>query len=564
MERTQYLEIGIKVDLYKLISTRLLLQASSGGGKSYAIRKLAEQAIGKVQVLIIDIEGEFVTLREKYPFALIGKDGDIPLSTRHAEVLAHKLLETNLSAIIDLSEMEIDQRKLFAKRFLNALVESPKDLWHEVIVIIDEADFFAPEGKESESTRSVINLTSRGRKRGICAVLATQRIAKLHKDATADILNKIIGLTGQDIDQARAGKELGFVGQDKISSLRKLKPGEFYGFGPAISYEVQKFKVSKVTTTHMQSGQFAAKPPVTPLAIKKILSKLQSIPEEAERELTTRQDLESEVRRLKAELKKKNGAHADKPFDDTQLSALKQKVNEMAVAYSAEKKYSSLLYKHLQKIQTGLKGISGLITDIPQKEQDIPVINLNANYTKKEPVYSKNPVEKVNQNVTKSMSVAISGSGDYRMLQAAAMYFPEPISKKRMAAIAGLKHSSGTFGTYLAKLSSSGFLSGSRNEYQCTKHGYEYVKAKTGVPELPDNLVGFWINILGSGSGCARMLQALADAYPNSLTKENIGLATGLSSSSGTFGTYLSKLTSNALVEKRGSAYCLAPELINN
>ncbi len=75
------IDIGIKIDLEKLISSRLLVQASSGGGKSYAIRKLAEVCMGNVQVIIVDIEGEFVTLREKYPFALVSKvGGDIPLN----------------------------------------------------------------------------------------------------------------------------------------------------------------------------------------------------------------------------------------------------------------------------------------------------------------------------------------------------------------------------------------------------------------------------------------------------------------------------------------------------
>lgn len=177
------IDIGIKINLDKLISSRLLVQASSGGGKSYAIRKLAEELSGQIQVIIVDIEGEFVSLREKYPFALVGKEGEIPLNLRYAETLAHKLLETNLSAIIDLSEMEVYQRRLFLKRFATALIESPKNLWHPCVVIIDEADFFAPQGKDSESTNAVINLSSRGRKRGICAVYATQRIAKLHKDA---------------------------------------------------------------------------------------------------------------------------------------------------------------------------------------------------------------------------------------------------------------------------------------------------------------------------------------------------------------------------------------------
>ncbi|KKL76705.1 hypothetical protein LCGC14_2042260, partial [marine sediment metagenome] len=37
---------NVKIDLVKLISTRLLIQANSGGGKSWLIRRLLEQSHG--------------------------------------------------------------------------------------------------------------------------------------------------------------------------------------------------------------------------------------------------------------------------------------------------------------------------------------------------------------------------------------------------------------------------------------------------------------------------------------------------------------------------------------
>ena len=54
------------IDLPRLLETRMLIQANSGGGKSWAIRRLLEQTAGHVQQLVIDPEGEFATLREKH------------------------------------------------------------------------------------------------------------------------------------------------------------------------------------------------------------------------------------------------------------------------------------------------------------------------------------------------------------------------------------------------------------------------------------------------------------------------------------------------------------------
>jgi DNA helicase HerA-like ATPase len=94
------INIGVPIDLQRLLETRALIQASSGGGKSYAIRKIAEEVSPLVQTIILDLEGDFITLREKFNFALVSNDGgDIPLNVKYAETLARKLMETSLNAI---------------------------------------------------------------------------------------------------------------------------------------------------------------------------------------------------------------------------------------------------------------------------------------------------------------------------------------------------------------------------------------------------------------------------------------------------------------------------------
>jgi hypothetical protein len=47
----------LKLDVDLLITSRLLIQANSGGGKSWLLRRLAEQCWGKVQTIIIDPRG---------------------------------------------------------------------------------------------------------------------------------------------------------------------------------------------------------------------------------------------------------------------------------------------------------------------------------------------------------------------------------------------------------------------------------------------------------------------------------------------------------------------------
>ena len=84
---------------------------------------------------------------------------------------------------------------------------------------------------------------SRGRKRGYCGILATQRLSKLHKDAAAEANNKLIGRAALDIDMRRAADELGFSGKVEQNTLRTLEDGQFYCFGPAISPTVTLVKI---------------------------------------------------------------------------------------------------------------------------------------------------------------------------------------------------------------------------------------------------------------------------------------------------------------------------------
>jgi hypothetical protein len=60
------------IDLPTLIETRAIIQANSGGGKSWAIRRILEQSHGKVQQIVIDVEGSFRTLREQFEYFLLG------------------------------------------------------------------------------------------------------------------------------------------------------------------------------------------------------------------------------------------------------------------------------------------------------------------------------------------------------------------------------------------------------------------------------------------------------------------------------------------------------------
>jgi hypothetical protein len=292
------------IDLQVLLESRLLVQANSGGGKSWALRRLLEQTAPLVQQLVIDPEGEFSTLREKFDYVIAAPhDGDALATPQTAALLARRLLESGVSAILDIYDLKAHERILFVRRFLEALVNAPKSLWRPVLIALDEAHVYAPQVGSAESLQAVSDIATRGRKRGQCLLAATQRLSKLHKDVAAELGNKMIGRTGLDVDVKRAADELGLTSREATDSLRNLAPGEFYIFGPALSRAVERVRVGPVATPHPKAGnRMMQAPPAPSPKLRSQLAKLADLQKEAEKEASTIEDLRAENAKLKRDV----------------------------------------------------------------------------------------------------------------------------------------------------------------------------------------------------------------------------------------------------------------------
>ncbi len=506
---------AVGIDLSTLIDTRLLVQANSGGGKSWLLRRLLEQSHGKVQQIIIDLEGEFSTLREKYDYILAAKEGDTAAEPHSAALLARRLLELHVSAIIDLYELSHQERKRFVRLFLSAMINAPKSLWHPCLVIVDEAHVFAPQTGQSEAMEAVIDLATRGRKRGYCAVLATQRLSKLHKDAVAEMNNKLIGRTGLDIDRKRAAEELGFTTKEDAISLRNLAPGEFYAFGPAISESVTKVMVGPVTTSHPKAGARIITQVTPPTAkIRQIIAQLADLPQAAHQEAQDMETLKTENANLKRRI--------------TQFEKQPQPVATPKVV-TIEKPNASHL-KALRLIQSiAAKELSpGDVPSVKPTVADVP--------TDKKPIVG----------------------GALRMLQVLASRYPMTFTKSQLALLANLSPKSGTYGTYLSLLRSQGLIEVGA-EISITEDGLNYIGTDKPRPQSQEEVLDMWRNNLTGGA--RRMFDVLVDAYPGQIDKAELGERTEMSYNSGTFGTYLSLLRRNGLAEVAGAYVKANPNL---
>ena len=558
---------GAPIDVAKLIESRLLIQANSGSGKSWAIRRLLEQTYGKVQHILIDVDGEFHTLREQLDYVLAGPKGDCPADIKSAALLARRLLELNVSAIVDIYELGA-QRKLFVKRFLDGLVSAPRDLWHPVLVVVDEAHIFAPEAGQSESASAVIDLMTLGRKRGFCGVLATQRISKLHKDAAAECNNKLIGRSALDIDMKRAAAELGFTTREDTQSLRTLKAGEFYAFGPALSDEVKLIKVGDVETTHLRAGQRASLPAAPSEKVKKMLSKLADLPHEAEEEARSINEWRAKTKQLEAELRKAKSVVAvekvvEKPaIDKAQLkrieSAIKQgeKVIESSSILADKagdlfKKGIELLVASNLKMEAEMARLRDVLLGTganksPENRSAKTGVTSTAKVT---PLVSgRQPTERTRQRRSEPSTNGANGVlpiGERAVLGAAIQF--DGLQKKQLTVLTGYRRS--TRDAYIARLRDRGYLVDDGSKITATPEG---IAALPDAEPLPtgDALLEFWWRELPEGE--AKVLTVLVENYPNAVDKAAIDEATGFKRS--TRDAYLSRLEARELVENERSA----------
>src|SRR5438093_1432956 len=169
------------LDLEELLATRLLVQGNSGSGKSHLLRRLLEQSAPWVQQTIIDPEGDFVTLADRFGHLLIDAEDH---TERGLQVAGERARIHRVSTVLNLEGLDAENQMRRAAAFLGGLFDVARDHWYPMLVVVDEAQLFAPAvaGEVSDEARklslgAMTNLMCRGRTRGLAGVIATQLMA---------------------------------------------------------------------------------------------------------------------------------------------------------------------------------------------------------------------------------------------------------------------------------------------------------------------------------------------------------------------------------------------------
>lgn len=541
----------LTIDVMKMIESRVLVTAGSDGGKSYLLRKILEVVSLQIQTIVLDVEGEFATLRERRNMVLGGPNGEVATDIRSASLLCRKLMELNLSAVLDISEMRPTDRRVFVARFCNTMVDLPRSLWRPCVVCIDETHEYAPEDAKSASTEAVSLLASKGRKRGYCLLSATQRLAKLSKDVAAESRNQFVGMMNLDIDLKRAADILGF-GRDRWQEIRDLEH-EFFCFGPAINVKTPtKMKAGTVETTHPKAGHGRlSKPPAPSEKIKAVLSELSDLTAKAEEEIKSIDEAKAEIAKLKRELLAKVGSAATEGLLKTAAAESARREAEFTKEIQRLTKANRFLFDKIQAATLALQrgdasnGDKHPLFALPPARQ---FVDLKTPAPAPVTVFRKEkPIEvgelKIQGNQQRILNTI-------RWYESIGIMEPTNI---QIGAIAHIDPTGGHWSNIVGPLSTNGLIERSSGTTKLTDAG----RAVSSVPDNIGTLADYHqmlrarvSKMKNTGGKTIEILNAIIDAGGRELTSEEIGRTVGIDHTGGHFSNVIGPLGTIGLISR--------------
>lgn len=173
------------------VTEKLAFLGRTGSGKSYAATKLAELMLeAGAQVVALDVVGIWYGLRTgdhglKIP-VFGGMHGDIPLEPTSGALVADLIVDRNISAVLDISQMLDSEKARFAQAFADRFYFRKKFDPGAVHLFLEECQELVPQNAmkgEERMLHAFERLVKLGRNFGIGVSLISQRPQEVNKKA---------------------------------------------------------------------------------------------------------------------------------------------------------------------------------------------------------------------------------------------------------------------------------------------------------------------------------------------------------------------------------------------
>jgi hypothetical protein len=548
------------------VTQTLAILARKGSGKSFTLRRLAEQLFkAGQQVAVVDPKGDQWGMRSsadgKGPglgfLILGGEHGDLPLEPGSGELVAKLVVEERVSVILDLSLFRKHEVATFMTAFLENLyrLKAREAYRTPVMLLLDEADAVAPQKPQRGEERmlgAIEDIVRRGRQRGIGCTLVTQRSAVLNKNVLtqAQVMVAMRTIAPQDLAAMDAWIDVhGTVEQraELMKSLPSLPRGDAWVWSPGWPTDEGIFQRVHVAPIETFDSGATPKP-----GEKRVEPK-----ERADVDLAAlRRQMAATVERAQANdpaaLRRRVAELERELAKPARIipQNIPRKVERVKVPALKERDLARI-DKAVEVLANSAGLIAALLVDVkeqlrvagipPGSTPDHP-LRVEARYI--QPVVRVPPAPRTAKlsNSSTSAPDGVLPKGERAILTAIAQH-GEGVTKEQLTVLTGYKRSSRD--TYLQRLFGRGFAAGHGDRLVATNPGLDalgpdFVPLPTG-PALLDH----WRTRLPAGE--LAVLEVAVAAYPGAADKERISETTGYQRSSRD--TYLQRLRSRRLVE---------------
>lgn len=556
-------------------TSRNMCLAQSGTGKSNACVVLAEEMHRvKIPWITIDTKGDWYGIRSNRSGKQRGLDvpvfggeyGDMPLSPLAGSRMAELVAAGKLMGVLDVSDFpKPADVSRFLIDFANTLLKKQRTPVH---LFLEECSDYLPQGGyrgqidplAAACVGAMKRLATKGRFRGIGYTVISQRPAEVNKTVLYQCETLIALRMVGDLDVKwiegwvkRSSKRA----PELLETLHELENGEGWIWSPGKLKIIERVKFRRRETfdsgAEPEIGKARVVPRMAPVELAALRKELADLEEQAKAD--DPRELKKKVATLEGELKKKQVAVAapapaprgtvlgkhDVVVDDRRLTQLETKLRQVAKDMAA-------LLSDMVKSAGPKKDLSLLkeaVESIPKPQFTVRRQNNGARAG-----VAFNPAIPTNGK----RDPAIGDGGLYRMMIALAQ--KPGLTREQLAIRAGMAMS-GTFGNYLSKGRTEGWIEG-KSEFSLTQHGLSALGRYDPLPE-GDDLFEHWLKEIGGG-GVGAIMRVLKNAYPAAVEREELAKLSGMAAS-GTFGNYLSKLRKFGIAEGRGEVK-LSEELV--
>jgi len=283
--------------------------ATRGAGKSWLAAVQAEQLIeAGYPVLILDVVGEYWSLKAKYPIIVFGgRHADVPLDPHIGGEIAKVVLDRKLQAVIDLTGMRRADQPFFIADLATELYEHGLQVKTPCWLLIEEAQNFIPQVGNPPCKRPILDIVEMGRHAGLGVCLVSHRSATIDKTALGlcDILVFKRLTLPHDLQVVRdffRGRDPKFI--DVVKELPALGNDEAILYYPLRLETPVKFKVAERKTPHIAETPTLEIREVTAPEVSAVSKELTEYFQQLVREKVERHDEATELRMRVEELQK--------------------------------------------------------------------------------------------------------------------------------------------------------------------------------------------------------------------------------------------------------------------